>query len=323
MDHDTVNPTNQLSPTENKNLNRSAYKQAHRPLSLHTVATLCFFFTLLLTTTVFASSIQFTDEEQAYLNSKDSLTMVCDPAWPPYDFIDAMGDHRGIAADYLKIFSSRIGVPIKHIPTETWTQSLEIISEDGCDLVSLLNKSAERSKHLDFTAPYVTSQMFIIGKGDQLHDLELDDLNGKTVAVVRGYWMQESLQKDYPALNLITAGTTAETLLMVDKGKAFATVGTLIESAHLIRHYALDNVKVIGTTPYTNKLRLGVRKGDEILLSIMQKAVESLSEKDKETVNNRWITIEPGPNYVYLMMLAGAVVMTGLALFIGFRRGRK
>ncbi len=269
-------------------------------------------------------SIPLTKSERLYLKNKKKLTVVCDPAWPPFDFIDATGRHGGMAADYLKLFSERLEIPIQLIPTNTWLEALEVAKAGQCDLVSMLNETPMRSEYLNFTTPYVVSHEVIIGKEAGWLANGLADIRGKTLAVIPGYMKEEAIMRDFPSIRFIHAQSSEECLRMAAEGRVFATTATIVESSHLIRKNSFTDLKIIGETPYTNLHRLGIRKDDPVLLSIMQKAVDSLSSSDKEIIYTKWIAkndegvLEHRTEYILL----GILTLILLSMFFWYRKAQ-
>lgn len=263
-----------------------------------------------------------TDAEKLYLRNKSQLTMVCDPAWPPFDYIDHEGRHSGIAADILTLVSERIETKIKLIPTSTWAKSVDEAKAGRCDLVSMLNKTPERSAYLDFTSPFMNTPVVIIGKEGKKLPNGLEDIRGKTMAVVKGYRMEEDLRRDYPGIHLITTRTTDETLRMVADGEVFATISTAIEATHLIRKKELFGLKTIGQTQYAYKYSVGVQKGDTLLLSIMDKAIRSLSDSEKQDIINKWISLpeKKSPDSSRGWWILGALLSVSFFVFVVFRQ---
>lgn len=235
-------------------------------------------------------SLGLTMEEKIYLGHKNKLTFVCDPNWPPFEFIDATDRYSGMGADYLKIIAERIGIPFQLIRTTSWSESLELARTGKCDIMPILNRTPERGVFLNFTTPYFVSQYILVGRGSFWFNNGLRDLEGKTMAVVRGYKMEEDIRRDHPGIKLITTETTSEALTMVNEGKAFATISTILEASHIIRTSKLSELRVIGHTELINEPRMGVRKNDPTLLSIMQKAVDSLTDAEKELISVKWIS---------------------------------
>lgn len=264
--------------------------------------------------------ILLTYEEKEFLSNKRTFTMVVDPNWKPFDYIDK-NKHSGMGADYMKLISERLGINIKIIPTNSWAESLSIAKDGGCDIISMLNKTPDRSKYLDFTDPFFTSQIIIISKERVWLTKGLNELSGKKVAVGEGYWLEENIRKDFPNINLITKVSPEDTLRMVAEGDAFATVVTLIEAMLIIRQEAFSDLRIIGQTNYENKLRLGVPKDNELLLQILQKSVLSLSEEENNAIFSKWasIKIEEPFNYFLLWKISGLVFFI-LTIFLIWNR---
>lgn len=60
--------------------------------------------------------------------------------------------------------------------------------------------------------------------------------------------------------------------------QAYALVASIEEAAYLLQEGRMPTLRVIGNTPYSNALRMGVRKDDAILPSIIQKGVDFLTQ---------------------------------------------
>jgi len=285
------------------------------------------FLILLTSTSVFSSGqspiVELTQEEQAYLNDKKQLTFVCDPAWPPYEHIDENHKYVGIAADYLQLFSEALGVPFKRIPTRSWLESVAIAKSGRSDFVSLLNRTPERERFLDFTEPYFGSQMVIIGKEDVWLDKGLTDIPNKTIAVVDGYWYTELMRNKFPQITRLRTQSVQEALQAVDKGKAYAFITTVIEASYYVRNNRLSELHIIGDTQHSNKLSVGVRKDEMVLLSIMQKAVDSITEVQKEQIRVKWLSnnVEELPvNYTIPAILIGFLLLVLVAGIYVYRK---
>lgn len=271
-----------------------------------------------------AVPLYLTPAEKQYLKNRPFLAMVCDPAWPPFDYIDASGKHAGMAADYLQLISFRIGIPIKLIPTESWEESMRIAKAGECDLVSILNSTINREAFLEFTDPYLTTQYVIIGKGEEWLESSLDKFGERTIAVVQGYMMEENLRRKYPGIHVVLARTTEESLFMVDRGEAFATVTTAIEATHFIRKNKLVELRTIGQMPYKNKPSLGVRRADLILYSIMQKAVQSLTEAEKRMILAKWVAgAEESESNSMQWIIGGALALILLVINFLYRTNKR
>ena len=72
----------------------------------------------------------------------------------------------------------------------------------------------------------------------------LKDLQGKTVATVKGYSITDTLVRDYPDLRLRLTENTLEALQSVAVGQADAVIDTLAVGIYYIRKQNLANLKV-------------------------------------------------------------------------------
>lgn len=272
------------------------------------------------------SILPLTNEEQSYLKTKDKLTIVCDPHWPPYEYIAEDGQYKGLSIDYHTLLSQRIGIPIVQLKTSSWSESIHFAKNGKCDLVSSLNKTPRRNRFLDFTDPFLKAKVGIVGKTTP-HSDNLEDYAGETFSVVKGYKMEEDLRRDYPKIRRYQVNTTEESLQAIVDGKASATLTTIIEAKHFIQK-RFSALTVLEITRYENNHRLGVRKGDAILLSIMQKAIASLTEADKRMIENKWIATQKERPDVQLgakipIVVGGLVLILLVVWLVGSRAKQK
>lgn len=68
---------------------------------LTTIATPCF---------AVENSINWTEDELAFMEDHTVIRLGVDPGFVPFEFIDEDGEYKGIAADYLALISERTGL---------------------------------------------------------------------------------------------------------------------------------------------------------------------------------------------------------------------
>jgi ABC-type amino acid transport substrate-binding protein len=126
-------------------------------------------------------------EVSAWIKSHPVIRLGVDPGWPPFDFIDAKGQHQGLAADVLKLLSERLGFRLFLVPGLTWSQVLEGARERTVDLISICAETPERSKYLKFSQPFVNMPWVIVTRNDFRPVQNLADMVNDRVAMVKGY----------------------------------------------------------------------------------------------------------------------------------------
>ena len=266
------------------------------------------------------STIPFSMEEEDYLSTKKVITMCVDPDWEPFEVLDKNGKHVGIAADIIKLITSKLGIEIKIIPTKTWEESIEFSKAKKCDILSFLNQTPQRESWLTFTEPIFQDPNVIIGRVD---NDAIDDLSKikASIAIPKETAMYERFQKDFPNLIIIPVNSENEAFEFIEQKKADLTIRSMIISAYTIKEKGLFNLKIINQPKnYENYLKMGIIKEEPILRDILNKAIITLTKDDIQNIVNKWISIkyEKVEDYTYLWLLISFIII--LLIFFLYRQ---
>ncbi|ABK44302.1 amino acid-binding domain sensor histidine kinase [Magnetococcus marinus MC-1] len=262
--------------------------------------------------------LELTEQEQAYLKAKGEIRMCVDPDWMPYEMIDEQGRHVGMAADYMKVIAQLLSVPIQLVPTKSWMDSLSHVQTGNCEILSLLNKTPQRSTFLDFTTPYMETPIVLVTRNDVTYLNGLSDLSGHTLATTKGYVYTENIKHDYPEIPLVEVDTVREGLNRVSRGEVFAQVGMLFVLVNTIQEGQISNLKISGHTDYMSRMGIGVRKGEPLLLSVLDKAVKTITPQQHINIRQNWTAtrFEHGRDYALLwQVVVGFLLITMLIVF--------
>lgn len=235
---------------------------------------------LLLSGNSFATEIVLTQEEQQYLNKKNEFSLCVDPDWLPYEQLDSQGNYTGLVARYMQLLQSKLVVLMKPKMTSSWTETQKQYKSGQCDLISALNKTSQREQYMHFTQTYIKSPAVLVLPESNKRDTKLADISGKKLAMVKGYVYESKLHEQYPGIKIVHSANMSEALNMVSQGQADATIGPMYLIFSATMKLNISNLKMLGNTEYQDELRIGVRKGDTILLSIMNKALDTLTQED-------------------------------------------
>jgi len=265
------------------------------------------------------NKIAFTEKERNYVINKGTITMCTDPRWMPYEEFDSKNNYIGVAADYHKMISHLTGLKYNIIHSKSWAETIEMAKDGKCDILSILNNTPERSKYLDFTAPYIKSPSVFVTRSQDKFINGIDDLKGKTLAIVKGYMVDEIIRSQYPEINRVYANNIQDALKMVSRGQVFATVGSLLEMSYNIRQLGMLNLKITGDAKFEFNLGIGVKKGDKTLLSIIEKALRLITKQERNEILNKWISIKYQQGYNYSLVIKIVLVCLVIFAFIGGR----
>lgn len=236
--------------------------------------------------------VSLSASELDYLAKHPTIKLANDIDWAPFEFIDEEGNYRGLTAEYFEIFEQKLGVkfiPEKQLP---WNEVLKLASEGKLTLFSGATRTPERQKYMHFTDPYLSFPMMLVAKNDVNYIDDFQQLNGKKVAVIRGYFAHEHFKNNFPNVQLVIVDSVKEGLTAVMSGKALAYAENLGAANYAMRQYGLTGLSFVGESNQRFELAIGVHQSDPILFSIMQKALASVSEEEKRAIYDRWIHIE-------------------------------
>ena len=230
--------------------------------------------------------------EQAWLEQNPQIRVGIDRDFAPYEWIDDQGNYVGLAAEYLKLLESELGVSFEIIADKPWHEIIAMAKNGELDMLSCLNMNEERDEYLDFTMPYVSNPIVIVNANRHGYIGSLDNLKGKTIAVEKGYFTHEFLQNDYPDITLLTAETTHQALELVSTGEADAYIGDAAYANYAIKEHDLLNLQFAGQTSLDTAYRIGVVENRSELFSIINKALNNLNETQRQEIENKWMGLQ-------------------------------
>ena len=238
-------------------------------------------------------TIKLTSEEQAWL-AENHTARVRASDWPPYMIIKENESPQGIAVEYLKLIEERTGVNFEYdVTDQPFGEFLESMKQNqGPDLTALIVKNPEREQYLSFTDPYISSPYVIFAREREELLLDISGLSGRTLAVPRGFVMQQLLERDYPEIKLKLFDNDEQALFALSSGKVDSYIGNLTVSSHIIQRHGFSNIRVVASTPYGEQiLSLGIRNDWPELISILNKALTSITEEEKTSIRNKYIAV--------------------------------
>jgi ABC-type amino acid transport substrate-binding protein len=238
-----------------------------------------------------------------------------DNGWPPVEYADEEGNHRGIAADFLSLLSERLGFQTEVITDRLWSQVLDGAKNGEIDFICCLVETPERLEYLSYTRPYYDAPSGVFMQQSASEIVRLRDLVGRRVAVVEGYAEQEMLTRDYPELQLVPVSNAETGMRRVSTGKVDAFVEAEAIGTYLIREKRIGNVKLALSTSYSYHLAMGVRKDLLPLVAILDKGIRTITQEERDEIHDRWVVAGPGSAFGRISGLVG-FALAGLAIVI-------
>ncbi|MCF8105845.1 MAG: transporter substrate-binding domain-containing protein [Desulfohalobiaceae bacterium] len=228
---------------------------------------------------------------ERYRHKYGGFRLGCHPAWYPIDFLDSAKSHAGIAADVFSLVSRKQKTPFTVKETDSFHQSLTALQSGKADVIPAVVPTTRLRDKLSFTKPYLSLPLVIATRNSEIFINDLNSLDNKRIGYVKRGVLVRTLTQNYPRLSFFDAGSVREGLQRVRDKRDFAFVGSIPAISYAIQNHSFYNIKVSGTLTETLPIAAAVKKGNDDLLRIVQKGLNSIPLQTRENVVDNWTSI--------------------------------
>ncbi|MEN8691917.1 MAG: transporter substrate-binding domain-containing protein, partial [Desulfobacterales bacterium] len=274
-----------------------------------------------------AARVNLTKEEKAWLDQEHTVRVrIAD--WPPYMILKDDRPPHGIVIEYLNLIGERTGIRFKHeVTNQPFAEFLDKMKQrQGPDMTAVIVPTPEREQYLSFSKTYIASPYVIFTREQDNPILDISGLAGKTLAVPRGFVVQQQLDKDYPEIRQALYDSDEAALQAVATGQAGAYIGNLTVASYIIHGRGFSHLRVAAGSPFGDQsLSMGNRNDWPELTSIINKALASITEKEKTAIRNKYLAIkfEQGINKAEMLkwvLIVGGSALSILLIFVFWNR---
>jgi signal transduction histidine kinase/CheY-like chemotaxis protein/HPt (histidine-containing phosphotransfer) domain-containing protein len=258
--------------------------------------------------------VYLTQEEQDFIALHPVVRVGIDTSFAPFEFLDEQKRYVGIAPDFLQLVAERTGLtfePAKDVP---YAEAQRMVLNGELDLLPTLGWTPERETMFLLTAPYYSYRIALVMRhGSPITNLS--DVRGRRIAV-QGRTSNETYIST--AMDAIASPypTEEEALLAVAEGREESMLGYLPTVAYLIRRLGLSNLRYVSFDGdrYCSFV-MGVRRDWPELESILDKALSSITQGERQSIQSRWIRLDStGVREKQLVILLSFLVIVFLSV---------
>jgi ABC-type amino acid transport substrate-binding protein len=262
-----------------------------------------------------SDDILWTEEELKFIEADPVIRLGIDPTFVPFEFIDTDGNYKGIAADYIKLLRQKTGLQMEVVEGMTWPQTYDKALAGEIDVLPAVSMTSERVQDFLFSKPYYHFKRVIVTRDTNSSISGIEDLNETTVAVQKNS-SHHSYLLSYPRINLSLYETVEKALTAVANGTETAFVGNLATNNYLIRSTGLTNLKFVAFEAEKQlSLHFAVRKDYPVLVSIINKALATVTVEERISINNKWIDLKTELDYapiIRIVLIIGSIILVVL-----------
>ena len=261
----------------------------------------------------FYEEIKLSQIEHDYLSKNKTINYCVNSNFMPIERINN-NSVLGITSDYINIFKEKLNINFNQIEIESTKDGLNKLLTKECDLVTFVQNSDNTNKLVNLSNSHLSFPFVLVTKIDKTFISSLNSLNGKRIAYVDDTY-KEILIKAYPQIEFVKVDSLKQGLKKVKNDEFFGLVEILPVVGHEIQKDFSNSLKISKEIFNNLPFSMATSKDNIILNDILNKLFSSISNENKDSINNNWISVnyEKIVNYEKVL-IAGMVFL--LIIFI-------
>ncbi|MGD9974729.1 MAG: transporter substrate-binding domain-containing protein [Desulfatirhabdiaceae bacterium] len=194
--------------------------------------------------------------------------------YPPFCIVDSNGRAGGFSVELMQAALSAMGREVT-FRTGPWTDVRGWLEKGEIQALPLVGRTPERETIFDFTFPYMSLYGAIVVRSDTTDIQDLNDLKGRTVAVMTGDNADEFLRREERGIRIHNTTTFDEALRELSDGRHDAVVAQRLVALRLIRETGLKNLRVVNRPidGFRQDFCFAVREGDRDTLALLNEGL--------------------------------------------------
>ncbi|MDD3025243.1 MULTISPECIES: transporter substrate-binding domain-containing protein [Aliarcobacter] len=274
-------------------------------------------YTILLSTTLFSNNIILTQEEEDFIKDK-TFKISITTNWEPFSFKEKSDEPMGISYEYWKLIVEKLNLKTQNIFFTNFNKQLFSIKQKESDIIFSAGETSQRKDYALFSNKYLTFPISIVTKKDENFIENIDEIIDRKIAVGNNFTAHNLLKEKYPNLSLTPVASVKEGLELVSKDKVFAFIDIKPVLNFNIAKYSFKDLKITGNSGLDYELKFMIRDDYEILIPILNKAIDNIDESSVLDIVNRWNNVQFQTNFDYTiiwLLLAAIFLITFAFLY--------
>lgn len=195
----------------------------------------------------------------------------------PFGYVDNDGKFQGYDVYFAERIAKDLGVELKLVPVEAASR-VEFLETAKVDIIlANFTVTDERKEKVDFALPYMKVALGVVSP-DSAIITDAEQLNGKTLIVVKGTTAESYFTENYPDVKLqkYDEYNEAYSALQDGRGDAFSTDNTEVLAWSMNNPGFTVGVESLGST---DAIAPAVTKGNETLLNWINDEITALADE--------------------------------------------
>lgn len=222
------------------------------------------------------SSASFRTLDEIKESGKIVIGVFSDKA--PFGYVDENGEYQGYDVYFAERIGKDLGVEVEYASTDPASR-VEYAATGKVDIIlANFTVTEERAQQVDFALPYMKVMLGVVSPDDSLIT-DVEQLDGKTLIVVKGTTAETYFEKEHPDVTLQKYDEYADAYnaLLDGRGDAFSTDNTEVLAWALSNPGFTVGIDALGNA---DTIAPAVQKGNTTLLDWLNDEIEALGEEN-------------------------------------------
>lgn len=238
-------------------------------------------------------------KERSFLDTKTNIKLCINLSRMPLEGIDNKDEYIGLSADINQLIAKKIGKQIITVNVDQQNQLTEYLIHDRCDAFSTTELPINNNL-LSSSLAYFQDSISMAIATNQTPIYKLDYLLDKHFAINQQAVFFYRLLDKYPEIQFIPVHNAKIGLAMVSAKRVYGYIDSLTSLAYQAKKNGVLGIKTASFLGNQFHRYYVTRKEQVLLLSILNKAIVSITEAEKNTLFSTWAGISHQKKFVNL-----------------------
>ncbi len=259
------------------------------------------------------NKLKLTKEEQQWLEKKIPIKYVFDPDWSPFEWKNGIEKHVGIVADLLHLIEQRSKINFIATPSNTWPEAIKKVESKEVQMYSAVGITQKRQEMMNFTQNNLlsTPYVFVTRKNEDFTN-GFKGLKDKKIAVNKNSTIHGLINENMPNIKLVALKKIDENgFTKLQKKEIDVYVVNATKAKYYINSLGFGDLKVAYKTSFQLDLKVAIVKDiDSIALSIIDKAINSITEEEINNIFLKWtqVRVTNKTDWSFIFKIIGVIL---------------
>jgi signal transduction histidine kinase/CheY-like chemotaxis protein/ABC-type amino acid transport substrate-binding protein/HPt (histidine-containing phosphotransfer) domain-containing protein len=187
----------------------------------------------------------------------------------------------------------QLGLDFEIVMFDTFSNAMKALMNNDIDLFNGVTPSEKREKAFWFTELITNGEIGMVSS-DELGELgELSSMQGKSIALVNGFIVNQTILEDYPALNPIWVDSVTDAMDELEKGNVDLYIGGYLSTAYKAHKELPNTFKVtrLDRFPIKGGMAIAGDVNDKLLAAVVQNVLSEIGWVGLENIKLKWDTL--------------------------------